>query len=98
MAFLRLVLNTAAIWWLVGGLGLLCTIAPHFRGSAVLFIMVVFWMIGIIPSVVLSATSSRNPFDDLRSAWYALKRYCLILGCIFGSGAVIAVIFAISNI
>lgn len=98
MVILRIVLNTAALWWFFGGCWLLLTIGPKMSGSDALGMLTLTWMVGIVPACVLSAQSSMKPMDDLRAAWYAFKGYMLVMGIIFGVGAILTLMFAFSLI
>lgn len=49
-------------------------------------------MILIIPLSVWAATG------NLRAAWYATKRYCVIMACIYGAGFVVALIILLGSV
>lgn len=46
----------------------------------------------IIPLTVWAGSGS------LRTAWYATKRYCLIMGCLVGAGLLLAGIFFLASL
>lgn len=52
----------------------------------------IFGMSLIIPLAVWAGSGS------LKAAWYATKRYWLIMGCIFGAGFILAGIFSLSTL
>lgn len=82
MAILRLVLNTAGVWWIGGGIALMLPVVNSGAPSWAVGTFSFLWMFGIIPAVVLSGKSSENPKEDLRAALAASKAYALCMGII----------------
>ena len=92
MAILRLVLNTVGVWWIGGGIALMLPVVNSGAPSWVVGTFAFLWMFGIIPAVVLSGKSSKNPKEDLRAALAASKEFALCMGIIIALALIIGVV------
>ena len=93
MSLIRFFVHTAGIWWLLLGvpaLGWISSALPPMHPAV--FIAAAVWVAGVVPSCVLSGTSSKSLPADFRAAWRAFRTWFSIVGSIALAGIILSLI------
>lgn len=93
MTLIRLLTHTAGIWWILLGvpaLGWMASVLPPQHPAA--YVAAFVWVCGVVPTCVLSGTSSKSLPADFRAAWRAFRTWFTIVGSIAAVGIVLSLI------
>lgn len=93
MSWVRFIVHSAGIWWILLGvpaLGWMAHALPSQHPLA--FVATFIWVAGVVPACVLSGTSSRSMPADFRAAWRAFRTWFAVVGTIAAAGIVLSLI------
>ncbi|HJS34989.1 MAG TPA: hypothetical protein VJ766_05830 [Pseudoxanthomonas sp.] len=93
MSWFRFLVHSAGIWWILLGIPLLGWISSKLPPlDPVVLIAAAVWVTGVIPTCVLSGTSSRSMPTDFRAAWRAFRTWFAVVGTIAAAGVILSLI------
>lgn len=93
MSWVRFIVHSAGIWWILLGvpaLGLLSRALPGQHPAVIA--CAALWVAGVVPACVLSGTSSRSMPADFRAAWRAFRTWSAVVGTIAAAGIALSLI------
>ena len=93
MSWVRFIVHSAGIWWILLGvpaLGMLACALP--AQHPVVIACAALWVAGVIPACVLSGTSSASLPADFRAAWRAFRTWFAVVGTIAAAGIALSLV------